>query len=158
MEGKFGPSGGIGGSENQGYRDTLGPPRAPDRVVVAIGHYDSGAWLTRIDFRIGNVFLAQLAGNGTVDFEFPPFILNPNEYIVEISGYYGVYVNSVKIVTNSGRASQLYTGASGTIEYKYTAGTGEIITGLWGRTGSWIDAIGVYTAVSFPVGPSPSRH
>jgi hypothetical protein len=66
-----------------------------------------------------------------------------NEYLVEVSGSYGRYVNSIRFRTNLGNTSQTYGRPVGT-PYRFQAPDGCWIPGLHGRAGKVVDAIGVF--------------
>jgi hypothetical protein len=144
--GIFGPSGGGGGSIDRGFQKI----DAVDHVVVAIGSSKSGNFVAGIEFHYQSETLARFGGSGTVS-DAKLFNLNPDEYIAGISGQCGAFVDSVRIMTRNSvtgmeRSSDLFGGQGGPNEYIYFVEQGNSITGLWGRAGAGIDAIGVYTA------------
>jgi len=70
------------------------------------------------------------------------FELIEGEYIVGISGRYGGKIDSLIIHTNK-RSSPRYGGKSGYSEYAYFAPPCAEIIGFVGRSGWYLDAIGV---------------
>ena len=73
------------------------------------------------------------------------FSLRDGEYINAISGSYGQYVDSIRFHTNL-RVSPTYGGNGGDADYYYAAPPGWQIVGLYGRSGAYIDAVGVVLA------------
>jgi Jacalin-like lectin domain len=71
--------------------------------------------------------------------------LDPGDAISKISGFCGDFVTSVRIWLKSGRDSGQLAGSVAVQDFEYDGGSQQIV-GLWGRTGAWIDAIGVYSA------------
>jgi hypothetical protein len=67
-----------------------------------------------------------------------------DEFIVSLSGRYGVYLDSMAIVTNKGR-QMTFGGPGGEADFKFEAPKGHEIIGLHGRACVYVDAIGVYT-------------
>lgn len=70
------------------------------------------------------------------------FRLAPGEYIVGISGRSGTYVDSLRIRTNM-RTSQLFGGNGGNTEYRIDVPDGNQGAGFMGRSGNYLDAIGL---------------
>lgn len=73
------------------------------------------------------------------------FKLKPGEVIIELSGKSGKYVDSLYIKTSRGR-SKRWGGKGGSRRYKFTGSTKSPITGIWGRSGNLLDAIGAIKA------------
>jgi hypothetical protein len=85
-------------------------------------------------------------GNGGS--ENPPFILNSDEYVTQISGRSGSRLDQVKFILNSGRESISYGGGGGSpFNLKKD---GSVVKALFGRSGSEIDALGAYFAEAIP--------
>jgi hypothetical protein len=70
------------------------------------------------------------------------FRLDPDEYVVAISGRHGDLVDSLRIHTNR-RTSPLYGGSGGNREYRIDVPPGGRVIGFAGRAGDQIDAIGL---------------
>jgi hypothetical protein len=65
------------------------------------------------------------------------------ERIVKIQGRFGIVVDSIEIITSKGRSTTTLGGSGGASEYIYEASMGLEIAGFIGRSGIFIDAIGV---------------
>ena len=75
------------------------------------------------------------------------FKLAPDEYIIGIAGRYGDRVDSLRFYTNK-QNSPVYGGRGGTVDFGYTAPSGQKIAAFIGRAGDNLDAIGVlYTPI-----------
>jgi hypothetical protein len=70
------------------------------------------------------------------------FRLDSDEYIIGISGRYGIYVDSLTIHTNK-RTSPAYGGGGGDRDYRIDVERGSQAIGFLGRAGDFIDAIGL---------------
>jgi hypothetical protein len=75
--------------------------------------------------------------------------LDPDEYIVGISGRYGDHIDSLRIYTNK-KNSPVLGGTGGSVDFGYTAPQGQMIVGFFGRAGDNLDAIGVLYAPCTP--------
>lgn len=71
--------------------------------------------------------------------------LADDEYVTEIYGRYGSYIEQLSIRTNNGQTGR-FGGRGGANEFLYVAPDGYKIVGLWGRAGRILDAIGVHIA------------
>ncbi|GBF25981.1 hypothetical protein MnTg02_01017 [bacterium MnTg02] len=71
--------------------------------------------------------------------------LDDGEYLTEIYGRYGSYVESLCLRTNRGQIRR-FGGQGGSNEFVYLAPQGFQITGFWGCAGEMIDSIGVHIA------------
>ena len=70
------------------------------------------------------------------------FKLQPGEYLTRITGKHGKFVDSFQLVTSKGR-SKGWGGTGGSAHYTYSAPPGSHIHGLFGRSGVFLDAVGV---------------
>ena len=70
------------------------------------------------------------------------FHLEQGEYIVGLSGRCGIYVDSLRIHTNT-RTSQLFGGSGGDRDFRIDVPDGNQATGFIGRSGTYLDAIGL---------------
>jgi len=78
------------------------------------------------------------------------FRLDPDEYIIGLSGRHGKYLDSLRIITNK-RTSPAYGGRGGSGDYRVDVPPGNQAIGFTGRTGQYVDAIGlVYTQIYTP--------
>jgi hypothetical protein len=134
---KCGPSGGTGGEE---FVDEIHPQ--DDRIVEL--HIHAEEWVNAIQIIHetidGRRHLFSLHGQATGACEI--LALDRDEFIVGITGRFGLYVNSIRIHTNK-RVSCLLGGEDGADVYAYEALPGTEIVGFCGRAGSRLDAIGV---------------
>ena len=133
----FGPSGGVSG---QPFDDA--PPQ--DNVSVkevrvwASGPIDSVQTVLTID---GETIENAKHGGGAGTFGVVR--LEDQEYITEIYGRYGSYVESLNIRTNRGQIRR-FGGQGGVNEFLFVAPQGYQIVGFWGRSSQLIDSIGVH--------------
>ena len=70
------------------------------------------------------------------------FRLDQREYIVALSGRCGTYVDSLRIHTNK-RTSELFGGRGGEREFRIDVPNDNQATGFMGRSGEYLDAIGL---------------
>jgi len=75
--------------------------------------------------------------------------LDPDEYVIGISGRYDDHVNSLRIYTNK-KNSPIFGGSGGKFDFGYTAPQGQMIVAFYGRAGTNLDAIGVLYAPCLP--------
>lgn len=68
--------------------------------------------------------------------------LREDEYVTQICGTYGQFVDSLEIITNRGFAGR-FGGAGGRVAYQYYVPDGLELCGLGGRCSSAIDAMGL---------------
>ncbi len=73
------------------------------------------------------------------------FRLDSDEYITGISGRYGDNIDSIRIQTNK-RTSPLYGGRGGDRDYRIDVPGGNQAVGFAGRSGDYLDAIGLVCA------------
>jgi hypothetical protein len=144
--GKYGPSGGSGGDPNPGF--FMSVSEEVGEVVVHVGHRDAAAFIiVAIEFVSRQGQIQRFGGNGDADYH-SSFSLDTGDAIDKITGRSGAYVNTIRIWLKSGRDSGWLGGSVFSreqLEFEYDGGNQRIV-GLWGRTGAWIDAIGVYSA------------
>lgn len=134
---KAGPAGGCGG------RDFSDDPHGMYGRIKQVT-IRSGAYIDAIQIAYENslgeiIEQPQHGGNGGGK---DTFLLDDDEYIIEISGRFGQFVDSLLIETNKRRSCR-YGGNGGGAEYSYRAPDGYGIVGFIGRDGDYIDAIGV---------------
>jgi hypothetical protein len=70
------------------------------------------------------------------------FRLDSDEYVIALSGRYGINVDSIAIQTNK-RTSPVYGGGGGDRDFKIEVPSGFMGTAFCGRSGEMIDAIGL---------------
>jgi hypothetical protein len=83
------------------------------------------------------------------------FRLDADEYIIGLSGRYGDNIDSLIIRTNK-RTSQLFGGRGGDRDYRIDVPAGYQAVGFAGRSGDYLDAIGLTYAMGTATG-TPSR-
>ena len=132
----LGPSGGGGGNY---YSDSQTGGRQLIEVRIRSGAFIDAIQTVYVD-AIGQKFVSQRYGGGGGNLDI--FKLAPGEYITRISGKYGSFVDSLLIQTNKGRAKG-WGGSGGSANYTYTAPPGSRIHGFFGRSGKFIDSVGV---------------
>lgn len=137
---KEGPTGGFGGSEfamvpvGHRYEARLSEVRIRsgaliDAILLVYLHKD-GHKTTR----------GWIGGSGG---EESYFSLDPDEYIIAVFGTRGDLVNSLQIKTNK-KTSDVFGKDDGYRSYSYVAPINTEIAGFFGRSGKYIDALGVY--------------
>ncbi len=138
----LGSSGGTGGK----YFSTaqIGGQYSSDSRRLSEVRVRSGAFIDSIQLVYENIIgqkilSSEFGGNGGT---LSIFKLQPGEYITRISGRHGLYIDSLLIETNKGKAKG-YGGSGGSVGYSYTAPIGFKIHGFVGRSGKFLDAIGV---------------
>jgi hypothetical protein len=137
-----GPSGGYGG-QYFSDQNVCGQFSSDNRRLVEV-RIRSGVYIDAIQTVYVNIadqkFESPLHGGtgGTLSV----FKLAPDEYITRISGKYGVFIDSLQIVTNKGNVKG-WGGTGGAGNYIYTAPPGSRIHGFFGRSGKFLDAVGV---------------
>jgi hypothetical protein len=149
-----GPSGGQGGEPFDHWKTTNG-----ETEIAGIGVLqDSSIRCIFVRYRQPSTSSPR---NGYCD---PPpgplsfnggggFNLDPDEYLIGISGRFGDHINSIMFYTNK-RTSPAFGGSGGTDTFSYTAPTGQRIVGFFGRAGDNLDAIGVLYA---PIKKTPDK-
>jgi hypothetical protein len=131
----LGPSGGSGGEPF--FDEAPGYSRIAEVRVWSGSHIDAVQLVYR-DRRGYSDGYKYGGGGGRLQV----FELRRGESIVAISGRYARLVNELQFHTNQGRSSPIY-GRGGGAEFRYEAPRGMEISGLIGRSGGAIDAIGV---------------
>jgi Jacalin-like lectin domain len=149
MSSTFGPAGGVGGS--------------PYDAAYPVGSHAETPWvITAMKGRSGNridqiqVVWAGAGGGG----ESPKFggeggspfqfTLPPGETLTQIVGSVGEYNGSVRLfsiqfVTNTGTRSDVY-GQATSAAFSFQCPPNFVVTGIFGRAGREVDALGVYIA------------
>ncbi|MGO9438292.1 MAG: jacalin-like lectin [Terracidiphilus sp.] len=156
-----GPSGGNGGSA---YSDNK-PGTQITQVIVTWGAYVN---TLETHWSDGTVTKHGAVDGPNID----AFVLNPGDLLVGIVGQTGnldgdggPYVATISFTSKNGSNSNVYGGAApgpgggvfGSIihpgnnfvnlsPYSYSAPAGQAIVGFWGRSGNYIDQIGIFTA------------
>ncbi len=132
-----GPSGGAGGGP-------FADPQELNTIKVVRITIRSGAYVDAVQMTLERPDGSLITfdhhggfGGGEQNFD-----LEAGEHVTSIDGRYGAYVDHINIHTDHGRV--LSGGGGGGVEgYSYTAPPGFEIAGFIGRSGAYIDAIGV---------------
>lgn len=132
----LGPSGGQGGNY---FSD-----KQTGGLRVTEVRVRSGAFIDAIQFVYKNVIDQEIAGqqHGGNGGNPSVFKLQQGEYITRITGKHGDFIDSFQLVTNYGRIKG-WGGTGGSSHYTYSAPPGSSIFGLFGRSGVYVDAVGV---------------
>lgn len=129
--------GGTGGKE---FSDDLTQVRRISRIIVRSGNYIDSIEVTYI-LGAGNSVTVRHGGTGgtpiTID-------LKEGEYITQIAGRAGDYINQISFTTNKGTTFGPYGGTGGAPFRLGDLRTG----GFFGRSGNYLDALGVFTAIN----------
>jgi hypothetical protein len=134
---KVGPAGGEGGDEFADRQISKGA-----RVIgVKIRH---GLYVDGIELLYKTVDGKKegLGWHGGDGGEEETFLLEDGEYITEITGKSGEFVESLSIITNK-RKSKKYGGDGGDKTFELQK-SGQEVTGFCGRSGAYLDQIGIF--------------
>ena len=152
-----GPSGGQGGSpfddgELGNFIRSFNPlpfPILAGGVQIARVRVFSGAYIDSIQvtYAPSAGITGQPGKHGGGGGARKDLLLQPGEYITEVSGRSGDYVDSLTIRTGGSRSQTMtWGGSGGSRSFDYKAPPGTQIVGFWGRSGQYLDAIGVNMA------------
>ena len=138
----LGPAGGPGGTP---FDDV-----APNQMEISKLRIRSGLFIDQLQVIYRNPVNGQEApgpvhgGNGGLPTEIT---LNAGEFITEINGRTGSFVDSLTLKTNQGRIFSNLGGDGGPNPFRFhlDVSSGEEIFGFSGRSGQFLDAIGVHT-------------
>ena len=130
----------IGGPGGTVFTDNAASPRPLTGVAIS-----SGWWLDNIQGVTSAGPLAVHGGKGGTPVRF---ILSANEYIVRVYGAYSPsgYVGKISFATSTGRVFGPYgqgLGGTNRSTFDYTVPTGNAVVGFTGRSGTFLNAIGV---------------
>lgn len=137
---KCGPSGGIGGED---FEDIC-PPQGKKISEITVWYEDV---VEAIQIAWSGDSSSDKHGRG--DDHPTPITLDEDEYLIGISGRYGVGADSISFVTTKNTYGP-YGGDGGDVEYFYNvdpASPQAHIIGFCGRAGDAIDAIGCIFSV-----------
>lgn len=99
-----------------------------------------GSYIDRLQFQYSDGSSTTHGGGGGSQDQID---LEPDEYLTEISGTYGDYVDSLLIRTNV-QTFGPYGGNGGTRSYRYQVPEENMeIIGLFGAAGNYMDAMGI---------------
>ena len=134
---QIGPAGGNGGMPFEQYDVPA------DAHLSAIHVYSE--WVLnalQIEYIRGNDVAGSISPVGGLGGEHHVFYLDPDEYLIGISGRAGWYIDSIRFHTNK-RVSPTYGGVGGERAFSFEAKNGYEIGGFFGRSAWYIDALGV---------------
>jgi hypothetical protein len=131
-----GASGGFGGSA---FTDGQVFDREIAEVRVHAGAFVDAIQLVYRD-KTGTQYLADKHGGSGGNQQ--TLTLSPGEYVVEINGKHGWYIDRLIVKTSKGQHIAC-GGKGGAHTFAYAAPPGTSINGFWGRCGKYLDAIGV---------------
>lgn len=145
MSSSFGPAGGVGGSPYNAPVPTAG---GPWRVSAMEGR--SGSRIDQIEVTWSNQSggtqsSSEFGGDGGSPFHFS---ISTGDYLTQIVGSVGEYDDSVRLfsiqfITKNGTKSPVY-GKPTSDSFYFQCPSGYQITGIFGRSGIAVDALGVY--------------
>jgi len=127
-------SGGTGGAP---FVEMVAPGGVISSITIRSGSLIDSIQLT---YRYKHQVPSRIYGGGGGTAR--SFNLQQGEYITEFSGRSGRFVDSIYIKTNRGRTKR-WGGHGGERSFKFTGTRSSPIQGIWGRSGVYIDAIGV---------------
>jgi hypothetical protein len=141
----FGPSGGVGGTAYSAPMPTSGGPWKISGVQGRSGSRIDQIEIVWSSQTGGTQSSAQFGGGGGDPFQFP---ISTGDYLIQITGSVGSHDGSVRLfslqfVTKSGTKSVVY-GKAGPGNFNYQCPPGYQITGIFGRSKTAVDALGVY--------------
>jgi Jacalin-like lectin domain len=149
---RVGPSGGIGGNA---FDDDKDAPGVVDNSFVSVIDVFAGQFVNSIQFfnTTSSNAPAPLPKHGVDSGPRNRIVLEPNEYIVAISGKAGQYVDSISIRTRTSAGVEKSYGPFGGLggeEFVYEAPVlpapadpDIVIAGVHGGAGAIIDSLGV---------------
>jgi hypothetical protein len=143
---KAGPSGGVGGGDFSALGEAFFPPgSSPIRIsMISIwsGLYIDAIQLEFTDAGGLTALTPKYGGDGGGLFSQR---LAPTEFVTSVVGTRGDYVESIEIKTNLNIFPHLGGKGPRKFEYFGTSLQKRIqIQGLWGSTGKYVDALGVF--------------
>uniref|UniRef100_A0A0D9XIC6 Jacalin-type lectin domain-containing protein n=1 Tax=Leersia perrieri TaxID=77586 RepID=A0A0D9XIC6_9ORYZ len=144
---KIGPWGGNGGS----FRDIKVPPRHLDSLMICSGSVIDALGFSYKDADGKQHTTPSWGGLGGISRTIK---LGESEVVTEVSGTIGLFhglpnvITSLSIVTNV-RCYGPFGNAMGTPFATPMLGSNNSIVGFYGRSGSYVDAIGVYVCSQF---------
>jgi Jacalin-like lectin domain len=136
-----GPSGGATGDL---FRDLPAAGVTVTKIRVTSGHNTSVGGHPKLLNSIQLIY-----GHGHTDLHgqdhgTPQNIdLAGQEYIVEVSGKYGDFIDQFNIRTSGDRDFGPFGGDGGRIEFRYHVPDGMAIIGFFGSSGACVDALGI---------------
>jgi hypothetical protein len=127
--------------------------------VLASFSAAGGGWLDRITFAYSSAPGTEYKQGGNTGVPSPVFLLQTNERVATISGTFGGYVNSIRIVTSFGNTfawPPTPQAAPGAFSWKAEGTT--VFLGFAGRSGGYLDQLSLVTVTFQPARWNPSVH
>jgi hypothetical protein len=128
--------------------------------VLASFSAAGGGWMDRITFAYRSAQgTAEYRQGGHKGVPSPVLLLQTSERVIMISGTYGGYVNSIRIVTSLGNTfawPPTPQAAPSTFSWKAQGST--VFLGFAGRSGGYLDQLSLVTATFQPARWAPSLH
>jgi hypothetical protein len=130
----------VGGNGGDSFFDTNIPNGARVREV----HIYSGAYVDAVQMQYSLPDGRTLMGprHGGPGGQLSIFNIDSDEIILGISGRYGTFIDSLQISTTK-RNSPVFGGSGGAREYRINIPDGNQAIGFVGRSGDYLDAIGL---------------
>jgi hypothetical protein len=161
------------------FGSTLGSPANADETAVAGGRggrafadrdvpagariaevrVRAGEWLDSIQvvYALADGRTVEGSRHGGTGGNVSVFRLDRDEYVIGLSGRSGERVDSLRIQTNR-RTSQVFGGRGGSQDYRLDVPAGSEAIGFTGRSGEYLDAIGlIFAPVRAPSRRHPTR-
>lgn len=135
-----GPSGGPRG-EDHGFNDFVGPHLRIAAVRLRSKSSIDGIQL--ITRRLSDGRLDSPGYHGGFGGEFGELTLSLGEEITEISGTSESLIDSIRFVTSFENVAMFGTDNPSHMPYEYTVPPGCRFAGIFGRSGQYLDALGV---------------
>lgn len=135
----------VGGRGGSGFKDTPDAFARLSKIKIR-----SGWWIDSIQvvWKLPDGSQQESEQRGGAGGSLEEFVLDADEYLTSITGKCGKYVGSITFHTNK-RTSRTYglgKGAGAGKTFKLTAPEGTAIKGFVGRSGMYLDALGIVTS------------
>ncbi|MEM7795791.1 MAG: D-Ala-D-Ala carboxypeptidase family metallohydrolase [Cyanobacteria bacterium P01_C01_bin.118] len=161
--GKLWRSASAGGGGGKTFSDIAWPPPASAQVVTQKAHpvevrVRVGRYVDQVQMRWTDRELPAHGGEGS---RLESFVLDSNEYIVNVRLTGKRYIGSIELITSQGRSILFGQQSSNIIDLQVPLN--HQVIGFYGQSGRWIDQLGVIAvqtslqAVKPPAKPQPER-
>ena len=101
-----------------------------------------GDWMNQIQINYNSLAgSAQFTHGGQAASESSPLSLSAGEFISNINGIYGEYVNQLALTTTSGQSLTWPTSPQSAGKFQWPVPTGAILIGFQGRSGSYLNQL-----------------
>jgi len=127
----------AGGNGGAPFVETVAPGGVISKITIRSGKFIDAIQLTyQYKHRVSSKSYGGTGGKSK------SLSLSRGEYITEFGGRSGKYIDSIYIKTSKGRTEK-WGGNGGARAFKFVGTKNAPIQGVWGRSGTLIDAIGV---------------